>query len=108
LWYDKTSRLATVHRPWNRDAPVAQKKEPAAVPDWYMFNNQSLAQVFDQLSEMYDVKIQYKESDLKGLYFIARFDKADSLEEIMNDIALLNGLSIHRQENTYIVQKKFH
>ncbi|TDX01296.1 FecR family protein [Dinghuibacter silviterrae] len=106
LWYDKNTRLATVHQPKKRE--LTPPKNAAGVPDWYMFNNQSLAQVFDQLSEIYDVKIQYNESDLKGLYFIARFDKADSLEEIMNDIALLNGLAIHKQENTYIVRKKIH
>jgi ferric-dicitrate binding protein FerR (iron transport regulator) len=110
LWYNKASMLATVHRPRRREILPARggADSLARGPDWYMFNNQSLAQVFDQLSEMYDVKIRYSEADVHGLYFIARFEKADSLEEIMRDIALLNGLRIRKQDNAYIVSKKIH
>ncbi|HTJ14049.1 MAG TPA: FecR domain-containing protein [Dinghuibacter sp.] len=105
LWYNKQSMLATIREPKRKDAA---KPSTPGVPDWYMFNNQSLAQVFDQLSEMYDVKIVYNDSEVKGLYFIAKFEKTDSLEEIMRDIALLNGLTIRKQDNTYIVKRKSH
>ena len=110
LWYNKASMLATVHQPRHKETLPGRSGEDALarVPDWYMFNNQSLSQVFDQLSEMYDVRIEYKEEDLRGLYFIAKFEKADSLETIMQDIALLNRLTIRKQNNTYIVKKKFH
>lgn len=105
LWYNKQSMLATIKVPRRKDP--ARPNAPG-VPDWYMFNNQSLAQVFDQLSEMYDVKIVYNENEVKGLYFIAKFEKTDSLEEIMRDIALLNGLTIRKQDNTYTVKRKSH
>ena len=104
LWYNKQSMLASIKKaPRRKDAEA-----PPRIPDWYMFNNQSLAQVFDQLSEIYDVRIQYTESDLRGLYFIAKFEKTDSLEEIMRDIAVLNGLTIRKLDNTYIVKRKSH
>jgi transmembrane sensor len=107
LWYNKAKMLATIHAPKHKEAEPSGNAL-ARTPDWYMFNNQSLAQVFDQLSELYDVRIHYVDTDLRGLYFIGRFEKTDSLEQIMRDIALLNHLTIRKQAEGYIVRKKIH
>ncbi|HVS97613.1 MAG TPA: FecR domain-containing protein [Puia sp.] len=73
--------------------------------NWYMFNDQGLADVFDQLSIIYNVEIQYSSSDLRNKYFIGRLDEHDSLNEILKDIALLNHLSVIETEGCYIIRK---
>ena len=80
---------------------------PAPVPDGsYVFNNQTLPEVLDQLSAMYKVQIRYSKSAIGNMYFIGRIDRADSLDKIINDIALLNKLSVKKQNGVYILTKK--
>lgn len=72
---------------------------------WYMFNNQPLAQVFKQLEEMYGVKIVYSEKDVEKIYFIGKFSKTDSVNNILKQIATLNNLTVTRQHDSYIISK---
>ena len=73
--------------------------------EWYMFNNQSLPVVFDQLKSMYGVEIIYKEKDLQKLYFIGRFEKTDSIEYILKSITEINKLKIIKENNRYNISK---
>lgn len=77
-------------------------------PDWYTFNGTKLSDVFDQLSEYYQVDIYYYPSDVRDKYFAARMEKTDSLESILEDIALLNRLTINKKNGGYIIKKKIH
>lgn len=72
---------------------------------WYMFNNQLVSQVFDQLEAMYDVKIEYKAKDVERLYFIGTFNKSDSVENVLKQITQLNNLKMTRKDNKYIISK---
>lgn len=72
---------------------------------WFMFNNQSLAQVFEQLKEMYNVEIVYSKKDVGKMYFIGEFDKTDSVENILKQIAAPNSLKLTRENNRYIISK---
>ena len=74
--------------------------------NWYMFNNQSLAEVFDQLALVYNVDIRYNPADLRNKFFIGRLEKIDSLSKIMRDIARLNHLSVTLENGQYIVKKQ--
>jgi transmembrane sensor len=74
--------------------------------NWYMFNNQSLAEVFDQLSLVYNVDIQYNPADLRNKFFIGKLERKDSLSKIMGDIARLNHLSVTHENGQYIVKKQ--
>ncbi|MBS1663690.1 MAG: DUF4974 domain-containing protein [Bacteroidetes bacterium] len=76
--------------------------------NWYMFNNQSLSTVFEQLEELYNIRIIYNQSDVNNVYFIGRFEKTDSVEEILNRIALLKKLHIRRQGKTFVITKSKH
>lgn len=73
--------------------------------NWYMFNNQSLAEVFDQLALLYNVDIDYSGADLRNKFFIGRLEKKDSLGKIMSDIGRLNHLSVTIRGGKYIVAK---
>lgn len=73
--------------------------------NWYMFNNESLAHVFDQLEDMYGVTIDYSRDDLRNKYFIGRFDKSASLEKILSQIAQLNNLKLIKKNEKFIISK---
>ena len=72
---------------------------------WFMFNNQSLPQIFDQLELIYNVEIVYNRKETEKLYFIGKFDKKDSLEYILKSIVTLNNLTLSKQKNKYIIHK---
>lgn len=75
-------------------------------PDWYTFSGAKLSEVFDQLSEYYQVDIYYYPPDVNGKYFAGKMEKTDSLDNILNDIALLNRLTITKKNGGYIIKKK--
>jgi ferric-dicitrate binding protein FerR (iron transport regulator) len=72
---------------------------------WFMFNNQPLPDVFDQLQALYNVEIKYNRRDLDKMYFIGRFDQTDSIEKILEKISLLHELKISRNHDKYSVSK---
>lgn len=73
--------------------------------NWYMFNNQPLSGVFDQLGKIYNVRIFYADSILHGMTFIGRLDKTDTLEEILRSIASLNNLKVEKTSEGYRIYK---
>ena len=78
-------------------------------PDWFQFNGQSLTEVLDQLSTYYQVTIYYYPTQLRNRYFTCRIEQTDSLENLLNDIALLNHLTIRKQgDNSYLITTKSH
>ncbi|MDI3321250.1 FecR family protein [Pinibacter soli] len=89
-----------------------EQKENPSIPQnnqgsWYMFNNQTLAQVLDQLSEMFDVNIQYQQQDVRNIYFTGKYNRTDSLETILKDIGILHKLTINKlDDSTFIITKK--
>jgi len=89
------------------DHPIAD--EPFMPKDvkgtWYMFNNQSLGQVLDQLAFTYNVHIVYNKKDVKNKYFVGKFNKSDSLEVILKYIMIVNKLKIAKNEDTYYINK---
>lgn len=86
----------------SNDDPSIPAHEKAS---WYMFNNQSLPQVFEQLMEMYQVQIIYAKKDVRNMYFIGKFDKTDSVETILQQISALNNLKITREDRKFIISK---
>jgi len=83
-----------------------QIQQAAGADASYMFNNQTLADVLDQLSLVYHVDIQYSKSTIGNIYFIGKIDQGDSLDKILHDIALLNKLSVKKQNGAYILRRK--
>ena len=92
-----------VHKPSKKNKSASS---PAVPGGSYMFNNQTLAEVLDQLSAMYKVNIQYSKETIGNMYFIGRIDRADPLDKIINDIAVLNKLSVKKRNGVYVLTKK--
>ena len=107
LIYSKQSRLVSVasfNIKRNGHITLPEIRQ-AGLENWFMFNNQDLGAVFDQLSAIYNVNIQYPERAVSSMYLIGKLDKRDSLEEVLDDIALLNHLSVTRGKNGYIITR---
>jgi transmembrane sensor len=83
--------------------PFLQKTDES-----YIFNNQTLADVLDQLAVIYDVKINYSEKDIGTIYFIGKIERNDPVEKIISDIALLNKLSLKKQNGGFILTRTNH
>ncbi|CAL1517990.1 FecR domain-containing protein [Chitinophaga sp. MM2321] len=109
LLYDRTVMTASINRMKGVHsigrAVASSGNSGTKQPDWYMFNGMSISQVFDQLSDYYNVEIYYVPAELKNRYFTGKLNKNDSLNKIINDIALLNQLSVSNQSGRYIIKK---
>lgn len=118
LVYDQRHHTAAVKRFGSKPLSkmAAKKSGTTGLPDnpgtphmgrdsWFMFNNQPLDQVFKQLMEMYETNIEYPETDLSKTYLIGTFNKSDSLEHILSQIARLNDLRLIKRDNKFIIRK---
>jgi transmembrane sensor len=110
LFYNKQTYLASIQSQKDQKHNLAKKKivgerEVVYKPDWYKFNDQRLNEVLDQLSFYYQVNIDYKAADISNCYITAQFSNHDSLDTILNDIALLNQLTIDKRNDQYIIRK---
>jgi len=117
LRYNKRSGSISVtgpSRPAPREKVLRSIPEAAATGNrprnidsnyWYMFNNQPLGDVLDQLKAIYHVEIRYSREDLTGMTFIGKLDKTDTLEQVLNYLSKLNGLKLSRENGGYSIRK---
>ncbi|WP_114789121.1 DUF4974 domain-containing protein [Niabella yanshanensis] len=75
-------------------------------PDWYKFDGMPLKKVIEQLEVYYGVDIRYASPDMEDKYFTIRIDKHDSIENVLNDIALLNDFILTKKNGVYFLLKK--
>jgi len=112
LVYDIASGNAIVRLFIEETDKTTSQAESISLPNnnnnisWFMFNNQSLSSIFDNLSKMYDVNIVYTKAEIKRMYFIGKFDKTDSVEFILKQIASINNLDVIKENNTFIIKKQ--
>jgi len=86
----------------SRDNPFIPEDTKSS---YFMFNNQSLAQVLDDLAALYQAKIFYDKKDLQNIYFTGKYNRLDSLEPILKRIGTLNNLTITEKDNAFIISK---
>ncbi|MBP1652530.1 MAG: anti-sigma factor [Bacteroidetes bacterium] len=102
-----------VHSFLQNTASATRDSHPAEDPyianseenNWYMFNNQSLEEVLNQLEALYKVRIIYNRSDIKDIYFTARYERTESLASILARIAKLNNLKMTDNDSVMIIRK---
>lgn len=95
---DQTEKESVIHE--DPSVPALGKER------WYMFNNQPLGQVFDQLKEMYQIDIAYSKKEVSGIYFIGTFNVTDSLDAILKQIGDVNSLKITRKGKKILISKQ--
>lgn len=76
------------------------------IPMWYRFDKESLPNVFDQLADIYKVKITYQKGELTNKYFIGKFEDTRSLRDILEMIAELNDLKVEKVTTAHYVIKR--
>lgn len=96
-----SGELATEQNLITEDPSVPENSKGS----WYMFNNQSLPQIFDQLEQMFGEEILYNKKDMAKLYFIGKFDRTDSLEFILKNITTINNLTLKKKNNKFLIHK---
>lgn len=84
----------------------AARPQPVAVPQWYKFEKETLANVFDQLADLYKVEISYNKDEIRNIYFIGKFEQTSSIENILKTIANVNQLQIEKVDEKHYVVKK--
>jgi ferric-dicitrate binding protein FerR (iron transport regulator) len=72
---------------------------------YFMFNNQLLGDVFDNLAALYNVKIIYNKKDVQKIYFTRKYNRTDSLETILKEIGTIHHLTITKKDNAYIISR---
>lgn len=72
---------------------------------YFMFNNQSLGRVLNDLGALYNVKIIYDKKDVQKIYFTGKYNKSESLETILARIATLNNLTITRKDSAFVITR---
>jgi transmembrane sensor len=104
-------------RAFNKNNAVPEKisskelsRDNPSIPEdtkgsWYMFNNQSLGQVLENLAAMYNVKIVYKKKDVQNINWTGKYNKSDSLETILKRIGTVHNLIVTKKDTAYIITK---
>jgi transmembrane sensor len=72
---------------------------------YFMFNNQLLGDVFDDLAALYNVKIVYDKRDVQKIYFTRKYNRTDSLETILKEIGTIHHLTITKKDTAYIISR---
>lgn len=104
--YDRSNGIAALINSRSPASRETMNNSSTTVSNWYMFENQELSQVLDQLAAIYNVPVHYNPADLKGMNFIGKIDRTDSLKNVLNDIALLNHLIVVNNGKNYTIKKQ--
>ena len=89
----------------NRSSTASRQVESMNVDLAMVFTNRPLAEVFEQLSQHYRVKIIYQTEQLQGLYFTGNILKKDDLPTILTLITNMNGLHYEQVGEEILIKK---
>ena len=117
LVYDNKNLTAKVRTFRKENNPVMKKNKREPIPidnpsvpelgkgSWYMFNNQPLEQVFNQLESMFNVDIVYTRKDISQIYFIGTFNITESLDSILKQISVVNNFKVTKKNSKFIITR---
>lgn len=75
---------------------ASENKDEGQLADWYQFEKESLASLFDGLSGLYNVKINYDKETMANKFFIGKFEKNTPIDRVLEMIADLNNLVVEK------------
>lgn len=97
-----TQTFAT-HIEKEKPAITPVKETPVKKTSVLDFDRDPLAKVFNKLTQEYATAIEYDETLLSGLSFTGSIKTTDPLEKILQNIALLNNLTVTKTSKGYHV-----
>lgn len=103
LWVTLMKRQSTIAQ-----HGVASFDDTVQIAQYVMeiqFDNVPLPDVFERLSFIFKEGVHYKENDVAKKYFTGSFKTSDSLQGILQVIALMNGLNIDRDAGEFHIVK---
>lgn len=102
------AKMETPEKNMNKELASDKPAIPENVDrPYFMFNDQSLSRVLDDLAAIYNVKIIYNKNDVQQIYWTGKYDRSESLETILKRIGKVQNLLITREnEDTYIIKSK--
>ncbi|MGZ3819363.1 MAG: FecR family protein [Mucilaginibacter sp.] len=98
---DKNTPEKIMQEELARDNPLI----PTNDGSWFMFNNQTLDQVLDQLAALYNVEIVYSKKDVQNIYIISKYNKSEPLETILKEISIPNKLTVTKKDAAFIISR---
>ena len=69
------------------------------------FSKRPLPAVLNELSRVYAHDIRYRQADIDRISFTGRISTTDSLEQVLQTIAVLNELKLKKEQNSYRIRK---
>jgi ferric-dicitrate binding protein FerR (iron transport regulator) len=94
----------TVFKLKNSDVIVENSKKTSP-EDLLNFNQTALPEVFAAIEKTYKVTITYTNKDLINMKFTGRFNSQEEVTSILNNIALLNGLTVAKTTTGFEIKK---
>lgn len=88
----------------NKDRALAGKKQTSSDQDLVIFKDRPFEEVIASLEKEYKADIRYRSAAVKKINITAEFKRTETLSDILNTIATLNGLSVSQQGNTYTIK----
>lgn len=68
------------------------------------FRNQSLDKIFALLGSTFSTPISFNKAEVRGMFFTGSFNRNEqTVQNILNEIALLNHLNIEKRDSVYIL-----
>lgn len=88
------------------EKPIIKADLPVKKLNNMDFENEPLAKVFNKLSSIYNLPIDYNKEQVEGLYFTGSVLPTDSIINIINLIANMNGLTVEHEGEHFVIKKK--
>jgi ferric-dicitrate binding protein FerR (iron transport regulator) len=83
-----------------------EKQSLAAEHDGLLnFNQSSLPEVFTSLQKQFKITITYNATELANMKFTGKFNSNEDVETMLNNIALLNGLTVTKTNTGFEIKK---
>ncbi|MFC4231500.1 FecR family protein [Parasediminibacterium paludis] len=89
-----------------KDSDKKIEKQLLATNDGLLnFNQSSLPEVFTSLQKQYKITITYNATELANMKFTGKFNSNEEVGTIINNIALLNGLTVTKTITGFEIKK---
>lgn len=103
LAYQENTGKAIVSETVRRSTPARRINN--AQPELLIFENTELVQVFRRLQNVFKVKIEFTPDEVQSMSFYGTYSESDSVENILNTISRANGLTLTKENKTFIITK---